>query len=414
MKRYFYSNQQERGERMYLKASLFLSIAFVTSILNSTILWAEIDISQQIYEKNKDAICDVMTKAVMKDGSVSEWNGTGFFVDKEGHILTANHVARLDEDDKRTPKIERYEYSVVITSKNRRYNAKMVGGSYATDIALLKVSKIKPEDFTVVTIGDPDKLKIGEPLWALGNPSDLSNTFTRGIISYLHRQIDAGYIQDFIQTDCAVNSGNSGSPVFNSQGEVVGINEQIVRDTEGLNFAISIKLARIDLLKKGHLNLPTLGAEALLTNFPRDAKSKDKPGFLDQKFLSEKTHILDGDDLDAMAMASYDNCAIITQIDEYEDPDADDKVPSPAKKAGLEKGDLITSIDSRAVRNGMDIRISLMDKKTGDKIKIKYQRAEDGKMADHETELALVKRKEISVDDEEEDASNKGKKKVNK
>ena len=361
---------------------LALSIFLIFILSKPSICLGESDRGVQIYEKNKNAVCDVISTVILKDGTKTSWPGTGFFIDKDGRFLTADHVVRLDGDDPRTPKILEYRYAIEMNSTGRRYNAKMLGACSSTDMALLQVETIKSNEYSTLPFGDPDKLRVGETIWALGNPGSFSNTLTKGIVSYLHRQIGGTYIEDCIQVDCAVNSGNSGSPILNSDGEVVGMNQRIVRETEGINFAMSIKLARVDLLKNGHLNIPSAGFEVLTLNFARDGRKPKCPGAHDIKVIYEKTGIKKIDDQIALAVASYDNSAIVTEVDES------------GTKAGIKNGDLIILIDGHKVKSGMDVRLLLMDKIAGDKIKINFKRAKNGQMLNYTVTLTLKKRPE--------------------
>ncbi|MBI3631946.1 MAG: trypsin-like peptidase domain-containing protein [Candidatus Vogelbacteria bacterium] len=352
---------------------------------------------QSIYEHNKDKICDINTTVHFKDGTTKEWAGTGFFVDKEGHLLTVAHVIKLELANKITraqlDSIKEYSYWIVVQSRNRKYRAKFSGSIDDADIGMLQAQNIEPSGYSAVKIGDPSKVKVGERDWAIGNPCHLANSLTSGTVSFLHRRLNAHYIDDFIQTDCPINHGNSGCPVFNEKEEVIGIADWVYDNNDGLAFAHSIGLARIDLLKKGEIKPPTTGFDIMLSNFPRDGENRDSPGNEDIKEIEKQTGIEYIGDKLALAKESWnDHSAIITEIDEFEDPKSNEKEPSAAKKAGLEKGDLIISMDDKPIATGMDIRIFLIDKKAGDKIKIVFKRSEHGKIVEKKTELTLTKR----------------------
>ena len=165
--------------------------------------------------------------------------GSGFILDVSGVVLTNNHVvAGADE-------------VVVKLADNRELKARVLGSDPATDVAVIKIEK-PPANLSVVTLGDSEKLRVGDYVLAIGNPLGLGQTVTMGIVSAKNRAIgeklgdlDPRY-QDFIQTDAAINQGNSGGPLFNFRGQVVGINSAIINPGVAMNvgFAIPINLAR--------------------------------------------------------------------------------------------------------------------------------------------------------------------------
>lgn len=167
--------------------------------------------------------------------------GSGFVVDSSGYVVTNNHVvAQADE-------------IAVIFHDNTRLPATLVGRDPKTDLALLKVKPAKP--LVAVSFGDSDALRIGDWVIAVGNPFGLGGSVSAGIVSARGRNINAGPFDDFIQTDAAINRGNSGGPVFNSKGEVIGISTAIFSPTGGsigIGFAIPSSMAKtvIEALKK--------------------------------------------------------------------------------------------------------------------------------------------------------------------
>jgi len=157
--------------------------------------------------------------------------GSGFIISADGYILTNAHV--VDGAD---------EITVRLTDK-REFKAKVIGADKRTDVALIKIDAA---GLPVVKLGDPNKLKVGEWVLAIGSPFGFDNTVTAGIVSGKARSLPQENLVPFIQTDAAVNPGNSGGPLFNLRGEVVGINSQIYSRTGGymgLSFAIPIDLA---------------------------------------------------------------------------------------------------------------------------------------------------------------------------
>src|SRR5512136_1463660 len=164
--------------------------------------------------------------------------GSGFIIDKEGYIITNNHV------------IEGASEIRVRLSTVKEFEAEVVGRDQKTDLALIKIKSF--QDLPVEELGDSDRVEIGEWVMAIGNPFGLSHTVTVGIVSAKGRVIGSGPYDDFIQTDASINPGNSGGPLFNINGEVVGINTAIVATGQGIGFAIPINVAReiIPQLKK--------------------------------------------------------------------------------------------------------------------------------------------------------------------
>jgi serine protease Do len=164
--------------------------------------------------------------------------GSGFIVSQDGHILTNAHVVEAAD-----------EITVRLTDK-REYKAKVIGTDKRTDVAVLKIDPSAP--LPIVTIGDPNKLRVGEWVVAIGSPFGFDNTVTAGIVSAKGRSLPQENFVPFLQTDVAINPGNSGGPLFNLKGEVVGINNMIFSRTGGfmgVSFAIPIDVA-IDVAKQ--------------------------------------------------------------------------------------------------------------------------------------------------------------------
>ncbi len=174
--------------------------------------------------------------------------GSGFILSADGYIVTNNHV------------VEGAKEITVTLADKQEYQAKIVGRDPKTDIALLKISA--KAELPSVALGDSDKLRVGEWVVAIGNPFGLSNTVTAGIVSAKGRVIGAGPYDDFIQTDASINPGNSGGPLFNMQGEVVGINTAIIPNGQGIGFAVPVNQAKVlvpQLEAKGKVTRGYLG-----------------------------------------------------------------------------------------------------------------------------------------------------------
>lgn len=185
--------------------------------------------------------------------------GTGFIIDRDGFILTNNHVV-----------MDATEVVVTLLDK-RQFHAKIIGKDQKLDLALLQIrgsDRKAPSSLTPVSLGDSNAIRIAESVFAVGNPFGLQHTVTLGIISAKNRTIGQGPFDNFLQTDASINPGNSGGPLFNTSGEVIGINTMIFSRTGqsgGLGFAIPVNEAKSilsDLKKYGRVPRPWLGIRA--------------------------------------------------------------------------------------------------------------------------------------------------------
>jgi S1-C subfamily serine protease len=214
-----------------------------------------------IYKKVLPSVVNITSTTLVFDffyGTVpQQGQGSGFILDKAGHILTNFHVV-----DGANRGIE------VMLSNKRRYPARVVGTDKVHDLALLQIDA---PDLQAVTLADSSQLNVGQKVYAIGNPFGLSGTMTRGIISSIRsiRNADGAPIEDAIQTDAAINPGNSGGPLLNSSGEVIGINTMIASNgadqSSGIGFAIPINTAKAvlaDLIRYGRVKRPELGIDS--------------------------------------------------------------------------------------------------------------------------------------------------------
>jgi len=256
--------------------------------------------------------------------------GTGFIISEDGYIVTNNHV--VDSADEVLVKMR----------DGSEHEARVIGADSKLDVALLK---IKASKLKAVTLGDSEKLRVGDWVVAIGNPFGLEQTVTAGIVSAKGRVIGSGPYDDFIQTDAAINPGNSGGPLFNSRGEVVGINTAIYSRSggnNGIGFAIPINLARstVDELREtGHVTRARLGV-----------------------------HISDVDKETAKALGLKNrHGALVPQVE----------AGSAADKAGIRAGDVIVSLDGVPVKKAHDLPIRVARHAPGDTVKIGIIR--DGK-----------------------------------
>jgi len=201
-----------------------------------------------------------------QNGRVSKSLGSGFVVDADGYIVTNNHV------------IEDADLIEVTFPNGDTYEAELLGRDPATDIALLKIEAGKPMPF--VKFGDSDNAEVGEWVMAIGNPFGYSGSVAAGIISARNRDISHGSYDDFIQTDVAINKGNSGGPLFNMDGDVIGVNTAILSPTGysvGISFSVPAELASsvVDQLREfGGMIAESKIDETLEVSYIRKRKKK--------------------------------------------------------------------------------------------------------------------------------------------
>jgi len=247
--------------------------------------------------------------------------GSGFIIGSDGYIVTNAHV--VDGAD---------EVKVTLTDK-REYTAKVIGVDKRSDIALIKIDAA---NLPKVSIGDPDKLKVGEWVVAIGKPFGLENTMTAGIVSAKGRDLPQENLVPFIQTDVAINPGNSGGPLFNMRGEVVGINSLIYSRTGGymgLAFAVPIDIAMNSvkqLQDKGRVTRGRIGVQI-------------------QEVSKEAA--------EAFGLKSAMG-ALVNSVER----------DGPAAKAGVEAGDIIVKVDNRDVRASNDLPRIITSVRPGTKV----------------------------------------------
>jgi len=275
-------------------------------------------------------------------------SGSGVIVSPDGYIITNNHV------------IEDHTEIEVTLNNNRSYPAQLVGTDPATDIAVIKIEA--PEALPFLAFGDSDAARVGEWVLAVGNPFNLNSTVTAGIISAKSRDLNSSdnKNESFIQTDAAVNMGNSGGALVNTNGELIGINTAISSFTGGFvgySFAVPSNIARKvfeDIIEFGNVQKGLLGVRggALNSNVAENYDINDTEGF----YISEVENGM-GADL-----------------------------------AGLESGDIIKKVDEVIIKKFADLSGYLSTKRPGEKVNVVYKR--EGKTL--ETEVILKKINRVS------------------
>ncbi len=253
--------------------------------------------------------------------------GSGFVLDREGYVLTNQHVI----GDARTAEVR-------FDGEEDTVRARVVGTDPSTDLALLKVDPEQVERLTPLPLGDNERLRVGEPTIALGSPFGLAGTLTTGVVSALDRPIEAPNrftIEGAIQTDAAINPGNSGGPLLDAQGRVIGINAQIRTDGDrqnsGVGFAIPIDTAKDvvpELKRNGEVRRPYLGVS-----------TGDAPG---------------------------DTGVLVASV----------APGDPADDAGLREGDVIVRVGDKATNAPADVAAAIADRKVGEEVEVTYRRGE--------------------------------------
>jgi serine protease Do len=267
--------------------------------------------------------------------------GSGFIIDKEGYIVTNNHV------------VENADQIKVKLADEKEYEATIVGRDPKTDLALIKIEA--PSDLTPIPMGDSDDLYVGNWVVAIGSPFGLEQTVTAGIVSAKGRIIGFGPYEDFIQTDASINPGNSGGPLINLKGEVVGINTAIVASGQGIGFAIPVNLARgiISQLKSsGEVTRGWLGV-----------------GIQDLTQELKQYYEIEGD-----------AGVLVTQVFEGD----------PAEQGGIRANDIIIAVDDNKVSSVRELSGLIANTRIGKRTAITYLR--DGKK--HTVYVELAKRQD--------------------
>ncbi len=327
-------------------------IGGTVNIVNSS---SHIVSSRSIVERAPDSVAGLAARVSPSVVSISVKTsnggdtGTGWFIDSNGYIVTNNHVVAAAVTDNGT-------ISVTLTNK-KSYPARIIGRDSAYDLAVLKINVTGAP---ALTLGNSDKVQVGDAVIAIGSPLGLAGTVTSGIISAKNRPVTAGSgtgessFINALQTDAAINPGNSGGPLVDATGAVVGVNSAIASlgssftgesGSIGLGFAIPINQVKktVDqLIKSGVATHPIMGLS------------------LDSSFLGGGAKVAD------------DPASILSG--------------GPAEKAGIQPGDVITSFDGQVVNNSDELIVAVRSHNVGDTVAIKFER--NG--TSHEVKLTLI------------------------
>jgi len=303
-----------------------------------------------IYKRVLPSVVNITAKTLVWNffyGTVpQEGQGSGFILDREGHILTNYHV------------IAGANRGIQVALSNKHsYPAKVVGTDHLHDLALLKIDA---PNLQPVTLADSNDLSVGQKVYAIGNPFGLSGTMTRGIISSIRliRGEEGNPIENAIQTDAAINPGNSGGPLLNSRGEVIGINTMIASNgadqSSGIGFAIPINTAKAvlaDLIRYGQVRRPSLG----IVSYPIGPDLAQQIGLAaDYGVLIQK--VITGGAAERAGLHGGNQQAYVGN--------------TPIMLGG----DLIVAIDGQQVTNTQDISIIMDKHQAGDTISVTIYR----------------------------------------
>jgi Do/DeqQ family serine protease len=260
-------------------------------------------------------------------GSQRSSLGSGFIISPDGYIVTNNHVVASGGD------------IIVRLSRGGEHAARVIGTDPATDLALLKIDV---SALAVLPLGDSDRLQVGEPVMAIGNPFGLDQTVTTGIVSAKERFIGSGPYDEFVQTDASINPGNSGGPLLDSRGAVVGINSAIFSQSGGsigIGFAIPINLAKTVLLQLRDHGTVVRGYLGVAVR-PITPDAAESAGLKDQKGV------------------------VIENVVEG----------SPAEKAGVQKGDVIVAVNDQAVAAPQELTRRIVGTSPGTRVELSIVR----------------------------------------
>jgi S1-C subfamily serine protease len=300
-------------------------------------------INVRVYRQVSPAVANILTKAIEYDFFMDpvpvEGAGSGFVIDEKGYILTNFHVVQGAQS------IE------VVLGDQSRYPAKFIGADQRNDVALVKIDP-KGKHLVALTLGDSASLQVGQKVLAIGNPFGFQSTLTTGVVSALGRTVQTSqttFIDEAIQTDAAINRGNSGGPLIDSHGEVIGINSAIFTPsgtTAGIGFAIPINSAKRiahDLMTEGRVR---------------------------QAFLGVQTISVAGQLAEALDLPAQEGLLVVAATKGGPAAVAGVRGGDHVVRAGMQRiaigGDLIVAVDGQKVASPFDLNILLNRKRPGD------------------------------------------------
>jgi S1-C subfamily serine protease len=305
----------------------------------------------KVYSQAGPAVANILTRTleydVFMDPVPVEGAGSGFVIDPRGYILTNFHVVQGAQ-------------AISVTMGDRtHYDAKFIGADERNDIALVKVDP-KGRKLPSLTMGDSDALQVGQRVLAIGNPFGFQSTLTTGVVSALGRTVQTSQstsIDSAIQTDAAINQGNSGGPLLNSHGDVIGINSAIYTPsgtTAGIGFAIPINTAKQiaqDLISEGRVRRAFMGVQAWALT-PSLAEALNLP--VNEGMLIER--VTPGGPAERAGLRGGSREAVL------------------GMRRILLGGDVLVGIDGRPIASQLDMNLVMNRKRPGDTVKVQFYR----------------------------------------
>ncbi len=310
-------------------------------------------VNVRVYRQAAPAVANIVTRMVEYDFFFNpvpvEGAGSGFVIDSRGYILTNFHVVQEAQSIEAT------------LGDQSRYAAKLIGADQRNDIALIKIEP-RSRKLTVLPLGDSSALQVGQRALAIGNPFGFQSTLTTGVVSALGRTVQTGqttFIDEAIQTDAAINRGNSGGPLLNSRGEVIGINTAIFTPsgtTAGIGFAIPINTAKLiaqDLINTGRVHRAFLGVEVRALS-PGLAEALDLP--VEEGLLIER--VTPGGPAERASLRGGNRAVV----------------------AGMRRiligGDVLVAIDGQKLATQLDLNMFMNKKRPGDVVTVTAYRGQ--------------------------------------
>ena len=292
-------------------------------------------------------VTKVVNASPFGGGQLAQGAGSGVIFAPDGYILTNSHV------------VDGARQVVVTLADGHDIKGEVIGQDPDTDVAVVRISPPSGSKLAAAKLGDSDKLQVGQLVVAIGSPVGLQSTVTTGIVSALHRTLP-GYggqmIEDIIQTDAAVNPGNSGGPLVNSAGEVIGINVAVVQQAQGLSFAIPINTVNwvaARLMRDGVVKRPVMGIAAQSGTLAQSLRRQFR---VEKETAVQVVQVADG---------------------------------GPAQRAGIRPGDIVYKLDDRPVGTVLDLRHYLERLNDGTEVRVGLIRATQGGPQAAETKVTI-------------------------